>query len=93
MSTSVNRSRDLANRLQDLRAILAGKPEATGYLKFFDEFLGEGEFGLALHAVCDYLLEPGVPPVDGPTIERIRSLHASMEMTDECVDQLNAKMG
>lgn len=40
-------------------------PEAAGYLKFFDDFLEEGEFGLALHALCDYLLEPDVPAVDG----------------------------
>jgi hypothetical protein len=92
MSTSIGRSQDLANRLEDLRHILTGKPEAAGYLKFFDDFLEEGEFGLALHAVCDYLLEPDVPAVDGPTMERIRYLHTSMEIRDECVDQLNAKI-
>ena len=45
---------DLDQRLKALRNLLSD----TQYLKLFDEFLAKYEFGLAVHALCNFLLEP-----------------------------------
>ena len=39
--------KDLQIRLAGLRPLLAGSKQAQGYLGLFDEFIREGEFGLA----------------------------------------------
>ena len=91
MSNLIERGQSLAKRLEELRHVLTGKAEASGYLRFFDDFLQEWEFALALHAVCDYLLEPEVPRAEDSTLERIRDLHISLELTDDCIDRLNSK--
>ena len=92
MSYSIGRSQDLSKRLEELRPILAEKEASSGYLKFFDEFLGECELGLALHAVSDYLLEKGIPGPDDQTIDRIRVLHDALDISDDCVERLRAKI-
>jgi len=49
----------------------------------FDEFVRETELGLALHTVCDYLLESETPRPEATTVEQIRALHTSMEIKDD----------
>ena len=60
----------------------------SGYLNPFDEFMRETELGSALDLVCDFMLEPGSPKIDGATIDRVEALHAEMEMKDDCVERL-----
>ena len=59
----------------------------------FDEFIREHEWELALHVVCDYLLEPATPPAAPELIEDIQSLHKAMGIWDSCVTDLRRKAG
>jgi hypothetical protein len=58
------------------------------FLGPFDEFMDQYEFELALHVVCDFILEPDSPRVDQATIDRIQRLHAAMGIDDRCVEDL-----
>ena len=78
--------------MSELRPILERGENASGYLALFDESVRESELGLALHAVCDYLLEPGPASPESGIIENIRSLHGSMRIEDDCVDRLRQKV-
>ena len=46
-----------AERLASLRPLLADSRDAQKYLRLFDEFIRECEFGLALATLCDFLFE------------------------------------
>jgi hypothetical protein len=83
---------NLRERLRDLRPVLLRNPCSQSYLEFFDEWVREYEFDLALHAVCDYLLEQNTVP-ENITIEQISSLHEAMDIQDECVNRLRLKTG
>jgi hypothetical protein len=86
-----DRYRELAARVGELRPNLIGYENAIGYLAIFDEFVRECERGLAVHTVCDYLLEPGTPRPETTVIERIQELHLSMKLDDDCVHRLHEK--
>ncbi|MGD1100939.1 MAG: hypothetical protein ABSA59_02640 [Terriglobia bacterium] len=60
-------------------------------LRYFEESLAANELGEALHALCDFLLEPDTPPVSGGVLEQIKSLHDRMELKDDCVEKLKQK--
>jgi len=81
----------LHTRLETLRPIFpsGGKGEAFCFL--FDEFLENREFGLALNALCDFLLEPDVPPPSETEFNKIAALHAIMEVQDNCLSRLRDK--
>ena len=78
---------DLQAQLQALRPILLTRNH-NSYLDPFDEFMEQREFGLALHAVCDFILEPDSLPLDRHTLQQIRTLHMVMQIDDHCVDEL-----
>jgi hypothetical protein len=59
--------------------------------KLFDEFMREHEFGLALHVICDYLLEPTTQSATAAIIQQIQILHAAMKIEDDCVADLQKK--
>jgi hypothetical protein len=59
-----------------------------GFLNLFDEFMRENELGLALDVVCDFILGPDSPRIDGATIDRLEALHLAMNMKDDCVERL-----
>ncbi len=71
---------------------MASLPGAEEFLKLFDEFVREYEFGLALEIVCDRLLEPAVAAPSAEVVSRIERLHDLMEVTDNCVASLRDKM-
>jgi len=77
--------RDLKAGLIPLRCLLG---EDQGREQLFDEFVDHGEFGLALHVVCDSLLEVKGPIVDDQTIEAVETLHEKMQLSDSCSAQL-----
>jgi hypothetical protein len=91
MNDRTRRIEELRDNVGELRPVLAEGSNAEGYLTLFDEFVPECELGLALHSVCDYLLEPGTPPAAAETINRIQALHAAMEIEDDCMERLMAK--
>jgi hypothetical protein len=93
MSAPIDRYRQLAAEVSELRPNIVGRENASGYLALFDEFVRECELGLALHAVCDYLLESGSPRPGPSVIERIDALHRSMKIQDDCVDRLRQRAG
>lgn len=80
----------IRSELQLLRPLLLTS-EGRGFLALFDEFLREHEFGLALHALCDYMLEPSSPRVSESTIRAIQDLHFLMEIDDSCVADMRNK--
>ena len=80
-------SKGVAAQLQSLRLILLTE-HGHSFLDLFDEFMREQEFELALHVVCDYILEPNFLTVSNTTVEQIRRLHTEMEIVDDCVEDL-----
>jgi len=80
----------LQAQLESLRPILLAAPDHS-FLDLFDEFIGQREFGLALHVVCDYLRQPGFPKVSKSILDQIHRLHAVMEIDDQCVEELQSQ--
>jgi hypothetical protein len=83
----MERYKELVIQLQSLRPIML-TDHSHSFLDLFDEFMREQEFELALHVVCDYILEPNSPNVTKSTVEQIRRLHTAMEIADSCVEKL-----
>jgi hypothetical protein len=83
MSTSGSHFEQLLTEMGSLRPLLEGRADAREFLAVFDDFVEHQEFGLALHAICDYFQEQDVP-LDPVAIDRIAQLHALMELTDDC---------
>jgi hypothetical protein len=61
--------------------------------EIFDEFIQEHEWGLALHVLCDYLLQPTTQAASTAVIQQIRTLHEAMGIEDACVADLRVKAG
>ena len=80
---------DIENELIHLTSVfcIPTNSRVSEYRKTFDEFLREQEFGLALHAVCDYLTEIGAP-IDSSLAEQLEHLHEAMQIKDDCLIQL-----
>jgi hypothetical protein len=80
---------ELKAQLQELKE---GLPEGVDLKRSqpFEEFMREHEFELALHVLCDYLLEPTTQPVAPTVVKLIEKLHASMQIVDNCVADLHA---
>ena len=83
--------RQLQGQLKDLRSVLANEGNRS-FLDLFDEFVDHHEFELALHTLCDFILESDSPRVTTTIVDQIQHLHASMELTDSCVEQLRKKI-
>jgi hypothetical protein len=82
-------ARDLDQRLKALRNLLSDNQS----LKLFDEFLAKYEFGRAVHALCDFLLEPNTQTVTRDELHEIISLHFAVRSQDDCVKRLMEKFG
>lgn len=74
-------------QLQSLRSVLLSELNHS-FLDLFDEFMQQREFGLALHAVCDYILQPDSPRVSESIVEQIRRLHIAMKIDDHCAEEV-----
>ena len=79
---------DLRRSLLALRPLLVKDLETQ---RFFDELLEANEYGVALYAICDYLLEQPVLSVSLEEILRIEDLHRKMQLRDECSAELRAR--
>jgi hypothetical protein len=86
----LRRVREIASEVAPLRTLLpAADVNATS---LFDEFLRETEFDLALHIICDFLLEPHSPPPSQELVTKLQFLHCKMEIVDDCVARLRQKI-
>ena len=79
--------KETQGELQFLRPVLLAEGAGSA-LDLFDEFVREHEFDLALHVVCDFLLDSDSLQVSGSIIDQIQHLHTTMEIDDACVQQL-----
>ena len=82
--------KELQDRLRNLRSVLVTE-RSEAFRDLFDEFLEHHEFELALHTLCDFVLESDSPPVTTTILEQIQHLHATMKINDSCVEQLRKK--
>jgi hypothetical protein len=80
--------RDLSNRLDSLRRLFSRDEGSKQRVEFFDEFLSANEFELALHTLCDFLLESENAQCDQAALDQIEVLHQKMRINDDCVDSL-----
>jgi hypothetical protein len=80
-------TKETQGRLQSLRHVLL-EEGASSALALFDEFVREHEFNLALHVVCDYVLDSDSRQVSESIIDQIQLLHTAMEIDDACFRQL-----
>jgi len=81
---------EMAQKLGSLKPLLSAGGDDVN--QFFDDFVREQEWGLALHVVCDYLLERKMQTA--PTtavIQQIEALHEAMGIADTCAADLRRK--
>jgi hypothetical protein len=79
--------RDVNERLTGLKDLISDADR----LRYFEESLAANELEVALHALCDFLLEPRTPPVSRVPLREIETLHALMEIQDDCTKRLAEK--
>jgi hypothetical protein len=79
--------RIVGERLERLKPLLSDADRR----RYFEESLAANELEIALHALCNYLLEPGTPSVSRAALNEIESLHAQMEIEDDCARRLAEK--
>jgi hypothetical protein len=91
MSTLHDLWHDLTIELQTLRTLFPSSEAGITAAEYFDEYLSVNELGLALHVVCDFLLEPDQPPTSHELQAQLQRLHSRMEITDDCVNRLHDK--
>ena len=80
---------EVVQKLASLRPVLSTGGDDLNQL--FDEFVREHEWGLALHLVCDYLLEPKSQAAPTAVIRQIETLHEAMGIVDACVADLRGR--
>ena len=83
----------LESSLLELRHLFRLNENLSDYRQHFDEMLNANEFEIALHALCDFLLERTTPNVRLGEINEINMLHEKMGLDDDCVAALRAKSG
>ena len=82
-------AQEVKKHLEDLKDVLLNEMD-SGCSDLFDEFIREHEFGLALHVICDHVLESTTQPTT-TLIQKIEALHAAMKIEDNCVANLRDK--
>lgn len=83
----------LESSLLELRHLFLLNENLSGYRQHFDEVLNANEFEIALHALCDFLLDPTTPNIGLSEINKIDVLHEKMGLDDTCAAALRAKSG
>jgi hypothetical protein len=80
----------MQSQLKNLRSVLVTE-RSRAFLGLFDEFVEHDEFEVALHTLCDFVLESDSSPVATTIVDQIQHLHATMKINDSCVEQLRNK--
>jgi hypothetical protein len=76
--------------LRELRAALEDHAVFRSRREWFDEYLEANELELALHSVCDALLEDPFDKPSAEVLKKIEDLHKAMELRDDRVERLLA---
>jgi hypothetical protein len=82
--------KELQGQLQNLRPVLLTARDRS-LLELFDEFVGQDEFELALHVVCDFIVDSDSPQVSKSVLDQIQNLHSAMKIDDGCVQILQRR--
>jgi hypothetical protein len=82
---------NMTARLLALRPLFSLNENLSNYREYFDELLEASEFEVALHALCNFLLDPTTPGIELQEIEKIEMIHKKMELKDGCAATLRAK--
>jgi len=80
---------ELSLSLLPLQGKFGDSPEGVKRQEYFCELIDANEFEVALHTLCDFLLESG-DPIDATVFQRITELHTKMGLNDDCMSQLKA---
>ena len=73
---------ELTADLLFLRRLLSGDRKAE---EIFDDFVDHNELELALHTICDFLLEHERIAIENPDFDAIETLHERMRIRDGCI--------
>ena len=84
--------REVHNLLLPLERVFDESLEAQKYRSFFREELDANELGVALHAICDFLLEPTTIPMSASVVDEIEALHKKMAIEDDCIAKLRQRL-
>ena len=82
---------EMVRKLASLKPLLSTGGDDVNRL--FDDFVREHEWELAMHLICDYLMEPKSQAASTAVIQQIETLHKTMGIVDTCVANLLAKAG
>jgi hypothetical protein len=77
--------------LLPLESIFDSSSTGSRSREFFRETLDANELEVALHAVCDFLLESPSVRVNETDLNRIRSAHQVMVIEDDCIEKLSGR--
>ena len=77
-------------RLGSIRRVLLTR-KGESFLPLFDELMQEGEFGLALSTLCDYILDPEAEPVSKSIVDEIVRLGIAMGVDDSRFEELQKR--
>jgi hypothetical protein len=80
--------RSVSAQLLTLETIFDDSERGKNYRSHFKEELEENELEVALHAICNFLLEQECPLEDAEALARIDALHKQMQIHDDCVEKL-----
>jgi hypothetical protein len=84
--------REISSRLREMIGLFDDQPGGASYRGYFEETLDANELEIALHALCNFLLETKTRPVAESVIVQIQALHGAMGLEDECVSRLKQKL-
>jgi hypothetical protein len=84
--------REVHNLLFPLERVFDEGPEGQKYRSFFSEELDANELEVALHAVCDFLLESSTTPISASVVDQIEVLHKKMAIEDDCTAKLRHRL-
>lgn len=78
--------------LLPLGCLFDDSPKGWQSHAYFLETIDANEFELALHAVCDFVLESTTQQLRTSDLDRIRLAHEKMSIADDCVERLSCRL-
>jgi hypothetical protein len=75
-----------------LRGTFEDMGPARQQREFFEQYLDENELELALHIVCEYILESPASMIGPSVLANIEEAHRAMDLQDDCVEKIRLKI-
>lgn len=82
---------EVRTELRTLTLLFDSSPQAVGALEHFEGYMSNNELGLALEAVCRFLVESKASAVSSEQFAQIQRVHSKMKMEDGCAENLRRK--